>query len=173
MTLEELGYISQIVGVIAVFGSLVYVAIQTRQNGRMMRAKAAWDAQTSFAEINDMLANGGPLSELIFKTLTHPEGLTDYEKHRTHRFLRGVLQRTEAQFALYTNGVLDAEVWRLRRAYIKSLMNNPVFNEIWQIEKTNSVLTRAFIAEMDEAETRQSPMLLGAQAADMAGKEPT
>lgn len=172
MTLEELAYISQIVGVIAVFGSLVYVAIQTRQNSRLMRAKAAWDAQTSFAEINDTLADGGLVSELIFKTLTHPEGLTDYEKHRTHRFMRGLLQRTEAQFALYTNGVLDAEVWRLRRAYVKSLMNNPVFAEVWQAEKTNSVLTRAFIAEMDKAETRESPTLLGARATETAGKEP-
>jgi hypothetical protein len=46
MTLEELYYVSQIVAVIAIFGSLVYVAIQTRQNSRMMRAKAAWDAET-------------------------------------------------------------------------------------------------------------------------------
>ncbi len=171
MTLEEIYYISQIVAVIAIFGSLVYVAIQTRQNGRMMRAQAAWDAQTSFAEINDTLANGGPISELIFKTVTNPEGLTDYERHLAHRFLRGVLQRTEAQFALYNNGVLDAEVWRLRRAYIKSLMNNPVFNEVWQAEKTNSVLTRAFIAEMDRAETRESPTFLGARATEKTGKD--
>jgi hypothetical protein len=46
MTLEELAYISQIIGVFAVFASLVYVAIQTHQNGRMMGAKAARNAQT-------------------------------------------------------------------------------------------------------------------------------
>ena len=53
MTLEELYYISQIVAAVAIFASLVYVAIQTRQNSRLMRAKAAWDAQTAIAEIND------------------------------------------------------------------------------------------------------------------------
>jgi hypothetical protein len=162
MTLEELYFISQIVAVVAIFGSLVYVAIQTRQNGRMMRAKAAWDAETSFAEINDTLSGGGPISELYYKAFTKPESLTDYERYLTHRFMRSVLQRTEAQFALYTNGVLDAEVWRLRSGYIKGSLNHPLLKEIWQAEKTNSMFTRAFIAEMEKSETNEVPGFLGA-----------
>ena len=47
MTIEEIYYVSQIAAAVAIFGSLVYVTIQTRQNSRMMRAKAAWDAQTA------------------------------------------------------------------------------------------------------------------------------
>lgn len=172
MTLEELYYVSQIVAVIAIFGSLVYVAIQTRQNGRMMRAKAAWDAEVSFIEINDMLASGGPMSELAYKTLTKPESLTDYERHLTHRFLRGVLQRTEAQYALYAHGVLDAEVWHLRRAYVKGVLKNPVFNEVWQADKANSMFTRAFIAEMDKAKDRDVPTFLGARTTEQTGREP-
>lgn len=162
MTLEELAYLSQIVGVFAVFASLVYVAIQTHQNGRMMRAKAAWDAEVSFIEINDQLASGGLMSELAYKVLTRPDSLTDYERHLTHRFMRGVLQRTEAQYALHAHGVLDAEVWHLRRAYIKGILKNPVFNEVWQAEKANSMFTRAFIAEMDKALDRDAPTFLGA-----------
>lgn len=164
MTLEELAYISQIIGVFAVFASLVYVAIQTHQNGRMMRAKAAWDAEVSFIEINDMLSSGGMMSELAYKTFTNPASLTDYERHLMHRFFRGVLQRTEAQFALYAHGVLDAEVWHLRRAYIKSTLKNPVFTEAWQADKANSMFTRAFIAEMDTAVDRDAPTFLGVGA---------
>ena len=172
MTLEELYYVSQIVAVIAIFGSLVYVAIQTRQNSRMMRAKAAWDAETSFAEINDMLSAGGPVGELFYKALTKPESLSDYEKYQTHRFMRSVLQRTEAQYALYKHGVLDAEVWRLRSTYIKSTLNNPLFKEIWQTEKTNSMFTRAFIAEMDKIDAAEAPTFLGASASERAGGNP-
>jgi hypothetical protein len=171
MSLEELYYVSQIVAVIAIFGSLVYVAIQTRQNGRMMRAKAAWDAQTSFAEINDMLAAGGEIGRVNFKLFTDPASLTDYERYMTHRLMRSVLQRTEAQYALFTNGVLDAEVWRLRRGYVKSLMKNPVFMEVWQTDKANSMFTRAFIAEMDTAEERNAPAFLGAGAKEQTEKE--
>jgi hypothetical protein len=166
MTLEEIYYISQIVAAVAIFGSLVYVAIQSHQNGRMMRAKAAWDAENSFVEINDMLASGSVISQVMFKAFTDTQSLTAYEKNLVHRFMRGVLQRTEAQYALYTNGILDAEVWRLRRSYIKSLMNTPMVKEIWQAEKANSMFTRAFITEIDQAETRESPTFLGAPAPD-------
>lgn len=172
MTLEEINYVAQTIGVLAILVSLAFVAIQTRQNGRTMRAQAAWDAQNSFVEINDMLASGGRISEVSFKGFTEPDRLSAYERYLMHRLFRGVLQRAEAQYALYANGILDAEVWRLRRGYIKSLMNFPIFIEVWQADKANSMFTRAFIAEMDQAELRGSPTFLGAGAVENAGTEP-
>ena len=38
MTLEDLAYISQIAGVIAVFASLIFVGIQVRQNSEQIKA---------------------------------------------------------------------------------------------------------------------------------------
>ena len=172
MTLEEINYIAQTIGVLAILASLVFVAIQTRQNGRTLRAQAVWDAQNSFVEINDMLASGGTISEVSFKGFTEPDSLTAYERYLLHRLFRGVLQRAEAQYALFTNGILDAEVWRLRRGYIKGLMNFPVFAEVWQADKANSMLTRAFITEMDQAEAREGPTFLGASAPGAARSEP-
>ena len=172
MTLEDINYIAQTVGVLAILASLVFVAIQTHQNGRTMRAQAVWDAQTSFVEINDMLAAGGKISEVSFKGFTDPDSLTPYERYLAHRLFRGVLQRAEAQYALYRNGILDAEVWRLRRGYIKSLMNYPHFAEVWQADKANSMFTRAFIAEIEPAEAREAPTFLGADAANAADGTP-
>jgi len=93
MTLEDINYIAQTIGVLAILASVVFVAIQTRQNGRTMRAQAVWDAQNSFVEINDMLAAGGPISEVSFKGFTDPNSLTPYERYLLHRLFRGVLQR--------------------------------------------------------------------------------
>lgn len=164
MTLEEIYYIGQTVAVGAIVASLVFVAIEARRNGRTMRAKAAWDAQNSFVEINDMLAAGGPLSEVSYKIFAAPATLSPYERYLMHRFLRGVLQRAEAQHALFANGVLDAEVWRLRRGYLRSLFSNPLFAEVWRAEKANSMFTSAFIAELERAEPREGPVFLGVDA---------
>lgn len=161
MTLEEINYIAQAIGVVAILASLVFVAIQTRQNGATMRAQAVWDAQNSFVEINDMLAAGGPISEASFRAFTDPGSLTPYDRYLLHRLFRGVLQRAEAQFALYRSGILAEEIWLLRRGYIKSLMNFSVFVEVWEADKKNSMLTRSFVAEMDQAEARETPTFLG------------
>lgn len=163
MTLEDFYFISQIVAVIAIFGSLVYVAIQTRQNGQLIRAKAIWDAQTSIAEVNDRLADGGPISQLIYKMIKSPDSLTEFENYQLHRHFRGLILRTEAQFALHKNGILGAEVWRLRRKWFRGFMNHAKFMEIWQAEKSNSVITPAFVEEMDTAEAVESSVLVGVQ----------
>ncbi len=163
MTLEEVYFISQIVAVVAIFGSLVYVAIQTRQNSRFIRAKAIWDAQTSIAEVNDRLADGSPISQLIYKVIKSPDSLIESENYQLHRHFRGLILRTEAQFALHKNGILDAEVWRLRRKWFRGFMNHPKFMDIWQAEKSNAVITRAFIEEMDTAEAAESSVLVGIQ----------
>ena len=163
MTLEEIYYIGQTIAVVAIFGSLVYVAIQTRQNSRLVRARAIWDAQTSIAEINERLADGGVVSQLVFKCMTSPDSLTDFEKYQMHRHFRALILRTEAQFALHKNGVLGAEIWQLRRKWFRGFMNNPAFMEVWLAEKSNAVITRAFMEDIDAAEAADSSTLIGIQ----------
>lgn len=161
MTLEQISDVSQAVAAVAVVLSLVALILETRQNTKMMRATAVWDSQMSFVSINETLAEGGPLSALAFKVFTSPKSLTPYETHLWHRYMRAVLQRTEAQFALYRSGVLDSEVWELRRNYIKSLLSHPVVAEIWRLEKGNSMLTRAFIAELEASPAHAPPVFMG------------
>jgi hypothetical protein len=55
----------------------------------------------------------------------------------------------EAQFALYKAGILDEEVWRLRRGYAKAILDNSVFREGWELDKKNSMFTKDFIESID------------------------
>jgi hypothetical protein len=62
MTLEELYYISQIVAVIAIFASLIFVGVQVRQNSeqikantRSIKAAAAFEGTHSWAATNEMI----------------------------------------------------------------------------------------------------------------------
>lgn len=163
MTLEQISDVSQAVAAVAVVLSLVALILETRQNTKMMRATAAWDSQMSFVSINETLAEGGTLSDLAFRVFTAPESLNDYERHLWHRYMRAVFQRVEAQFALYRSGILDAEVWELRRNYTKSLLLNPLVAEIWRLEEGNSMLTKAFIAELDGASANTPPVFMGGE----------
>lgn len=164
MSLESIYYIGQTFAVLAILVSLAYVAFQTRQNTKVTRAKAAWDAQNSFVEINETLAAGGTVGDLTYKAVNDVSNLSDYEKYRMHRYMRGVFQRVEAQYALFTNGILDEEVWQLRRRYIRGLMNVPLIAEIWQADKTNFMFTEAFVHEMDSAPDTDRPVFLGTEA---------
>jgi hypothetical protein len=152
MNWDAIGAVAELIGSAAVIITLLYLAIQTHSNGKVLRASAAWDSQMSFVAINEKLADGGVISEIMFRTLSDPDSLTPYEKYLLHRYLRGVFQRLQAQFALYTNGILDAEIWHLRREYIMALIDkNQLVKESWELDKQNRMLTKAFIEAMDKA----------------------
>ena len=174
MSLENIYYIGQTVAVLAILGSLAYVAFQTRQSIKVARAKAVWDAQHSYAEINEVMAMGGALSELSYKVYNDPSNLSAYEKYRVHRFMRGVFQRVEAQYVLFANGILDEEVWQLRRRYIHGLLSIPTIVDIWQAEKVNFIFTEAFVREIDSTRDTERTKFLGdAELSEPDSREPS
>ena len=152
---------AEVVGAVAVLITLAYLAIQTRDNVRVMKSRAVWDAQVSFVEVNEILGDGGIVSELMYKVLSDSGELSSYEKYLVHRFCRGWFQRMEAQFALYSSGILDEEVWELRRGYAKAILNNPIMAEAWETDKGNSMFTKAFIASIDGVAKTEAPGFLG------------
>ena len=149
MQWEALGAGAEIIGAVAVLVTLIYLAIQTRDNVKVLKARAVWDAQVSFVEVNEILGDGGTVSELVFRSIVDTAELSTYEKYLVHRFARGWFQRMEAQFALYKAGILDEEVWQLRRGYAKAILDNSVFRESWELDKKNSMFTKGFIESID------------------------
>jgi hypothetical protein len=146
---DAIGGFAEVISAIAVLITLAYLAIQTRDNVRVMRSRAVWDAQVSFVEVNELLGDGGTVSEVMYKAITDPEELSSYEKYLAHRFTRGWFQRMEAQFALYKAGILAEEVWELRRGYAKAILRNPVVKEAWDEDTENSMFTKSFIDSID------------------------
>ena len=162
LNLDAIIAFAEVIGALAVLITLVYLAIQTRDNVRVMRSRAVWDAHLSFVEVNELLGDGGTVSELIYRAaLPDSEELSPYEKYLAHRFCRGWFQRMEEQFALYTNGILDEEVWELRTGYAKAILNIPVIKEGWEIDKGNSMFTKAFIESIDSVAETEAPGFLG------------
>jgi hypothetical protein len=161
LNVNLIAVLAEVTGAIAVVVSLIYLAIQTRDNTRVMRSRAVWDAQVSFVEVNEILGDCGYVSELIYKMLSESDQLSDKEKYMIQRFFRGWFQRMEAQFALYRSGILDEEVWSLRRGYAKAILNHPIAKECWETDKTNSMFTTAFIESIDSAMDRDLPKFLG------------
>lgn len=161
MNWDALGAIAELIGASAVLITLIYLAVQTRDNAKVMRSRAVWDAQVSFVEVNDTLSGDGAVANLVYKVLTDPDGLTERETYQLHRFCRGWFQRMEAQFALYKAGILDEEVWQLRCGYARSLLKNALFQDWWEMDKKNSMFTKAFIHAIEEVGEQIDHKFLG------------
>ena len=166
MSWDAIGAVAEAAGAIGVILTLGYLSIQTRDNVKITSARAIWDAQLSFVRMNELLGDGGVVSEVMYRAITDAESLSEYEKYLVQRFWRSYLQRLEAQFALYRSRVLDKEVWDLRCGYTKALLEVPIFAEIWELEKENSMFTNAFITAVDSTDRVSVARFAGVDSVD-------
>lgn len=155
MSIQDLGSIGEFVAAIATLGTLIYLALQIRANTIATKANANWNAHDTFARLNDLVASGGSLADVAFRS-THPDAtlndFSDQEKFQFQMFGRGMFQRLESQYFLYREGLLDSDLWENRRRFNRALLNLPVWREFWEAEMRNHQFTKAFVEHMNEAD---------------------
>ena len=88
MTLTDLANISDAVGGIAVVITLIYLAIQIRQNTRMMRASAHHSANQLAVDINLALGTDPQVAEVLLVGSTDPNDLTPSQGVMFHLMMR-------------------------------------------------------------------------------------
>lgn len=100
MTLEELAYISQIIGVIAVLASLIFVGRQLQQGQKMERAAAQRDLLLRVAEWVRMVYqnNDGSFDRFLI-------GLSDYD--RADALTQMHVEKCCAEFVFITESALN------------------------------------------------------------------
>lgn len=106
IALEQMYYIGEIIGVIAVIASLLYVGKQLRQNTQAIEAtsrQGALDADTNF--LNQIINYPD-----LYLSITNPEP-TDEELVRYFFSLILFVRGRENDWAQYQQGVMDEATW--------------------------------------------------------------
>lgn len=131
MTLEELAYLSQIVGVFAVMASLVFVGLQIRDNSRAVRAATAQAVHDNYAGwYTALMANETALatSAKAFVDLT---ALTAAEKSQFVCTFMAFLSHSQNAFHQWKEGHLSDGLWRGWEALMMNLVNTPGGAAFW------------------------------------------
>jgi hypothetical protein len=147
MTLSQLADLGELIGGIAVVASLVYLAIQIRQNTRTVRSST--------------LHHNTELWSSLFLRLTERETAEAYVAgmtgspdiralHYTQFFFlcRGMFVAFENQYYQWHHGVLDAQAYAgYERSISTQLLAFRGFRIWWQ--QNRSVFSPAFVAHVD------------------------
>ncbi len=115
MTIFELGALGEFAGAILLFGSLIYVGLQIRQNTNATRA-AIYQDRAALVEQQFMeVAKSAELAQLLdhFDLGTNLD-LTPVERRRLHAFFTASVTRLDNLFYQYQLGFLDAEFYEHR-----------------------------------------------------------
>lgn len=126
---EIVAVISEFVGAVAVVVSLIYVAVQLRQNTRLMRTTAKQNLTESTQQ---MIYQAGQNADIWVKLTSGVEPSTPEEDARMSLLVRAMLRGFESQCYHNEAGLLEDDEWGALRKAMRDLCALPGINKYWQ-----------------------------------------
>ena len=149
MNWNAIGAVGEILGAIAVFVSLIYLALQTRNNTRALRSSAFHQVRESFSEVSLAMAADPDLAVLVDRAIRNDQGLTENEIIRYNYFLTTFVRRGESAYFQSSEGTLQMEAWKGIKVTIVSALGND-YGVAW-LTRSSGRFTKDYIDEISEA----------------------
>ena len=143
MTLESLGDIGDFVGGVAGVVTLIYLAVQIRQNTKGVLASTELQIGQIAAQFNALIAANPDLARIYRIGLAGSEPLTPDEGIRLICILGVLFYNIEAGYRQYEHGQLDEETWRSFDHMLERILASPAVVGWWQFSYPSCLPRRA------------------------------
>ena len=148
---QALGALGEIFGALAVFASLVYLAIQTKQNTRALRSAAFHQVRESFSDVSLAVVQDPTLIHLLQRTQADDPGLSAEDIARFGYFLTTFLRRGESAYYQSYQGALENESWLGINRTIVRVLSNRYGQAFWETESVR--FTSEYVAVINRSLT--------------------
>ena len=129
MTLEDAAYIAEIVGVIVIVVTLIYLSMQIRQGAELLRSDSR---QGQVANDQDGVYKFVEHPELA-KIFSQAETPSFAEKVKLNFWIIGQMRAREHEWLQYRSGALDEETWLSYRDVIFFLLGTHRARALWEL----------------------------------------
>jgi hypothetical protein len=151
MALEQYAYIAEIVGVLVVTASLLYLAKQVRQNSKQLESQSYQAWVDSNVQINMSMADP-ELSAIVAKGHFDTTKLTDETYVAYAMSHLAMLQMAQAADYLYRSGSLDRELWEGEMNRAAGILAIPGVRQWWDAGG-NTQLTEGFVERLEATQS--------------------
>ena len=132
LTLEQAYYIGELVGLVVVIISVIYLALQVRQNTEVSRLTAA----QSFADVDNAfvsIINTSPtLAEILHRGSNDISILEGGERIQFEAFHDQVFISIQACYFQWQTGALDTRLWNTFKSASLDLLAHPGIRQWWE-----------------------------------------
>jgi len=147
VTIQDLGSIGELVAAIATVVTLVYLAVQVRQNTRALRSSTFQDVSREMAHNVEPIVYQSDVAEILVKGLRGLAELTPSEQLRFRSVLVMSFRRMEAVYVHSKLGSIERELALGFELSMLSMLHNPGAAEWWGTAK--ATFTRSFSEHVD------------------------
>ena len=134
MNWEALGATGEIVGAGAVVVSLVYLAVQIREQNREARFAAMHEIAVGFREVTG-IGTDMAWADVATRGLKDFASLDEPEKLSMFSAFTNIFRVCEEAFLLHRAGRLDPSYWRGMESYLATIIDSEAVNYIWSVRK--------------------------------------
>jgi|SRR6516162_1112902 hypothetical protein len=131
MSLTDLANIGQVIGAIAVVISLIYVALQIRQNTNAVRSATAQTVHEHFAKWYHLVAADDELSQIVASGLRDYGSLSEQQRVRFIAAFMAFLSYSQNAFLKWREGLLASPLWLGWELVIMNLVCAPGGKALW------------------------------------------
>jgi len=154
MSLQDLGSIGNLIGAIAVVVSLVYLAIQVRQNTRAVRASTERAVFAQNMDFDRMLVSDPELNRIWTLGRSKPDQLTEEQSRRFRRMMSMYYRHFEDLYFQHQDALVGDRVFDAWRTIGLELSTQPGAILWWN--RYSGVLTEEFRRYVERARAGQT-----------------
>lgn len=132
MTIEEFGVIAEITGAVATVITLLYLAVQVRENTRITRSQSAQSSQSRNDLYATALAENPQLADVFHRGLIDFNSLNDGERIQLTFLFSMIVGVVEGEFDEVRRGIGDASHLERSMGGIVGLMKTPGGLHYWE-----------------------------------------
>ena len=131
MNWDAIGAIGELVGAAAVVVSIIYLAVQIKQNSRLVRSSGYQTAVQVANEVMESLSSDPETSRIFERAQESYDDLSPDELRTARAMFLRVFMYYEAFFYQYKDGVVDPDIWEGRRKMMINLLTMPGVASWW------------------------------------------
>ena len=140
MDWEAIGAGAEVVGAFCVIASLIYLAIQIRQNTESVRMASHQGLADQFQQKNLTVLQDAEVSDILMRGMQDPLSLSELERFRFELFLMALFRTYEELFQLSSKGLVDEDLWECREQAMMHWLSQDFVKAWWSSEKRVSYL---------------------------------
>ncbi len=131
MTLEELAYISQVIGVVAVLASLIFVGVQIRQNTTATRAGLHQSFTGAMNHLNATMAQSPDLSRIWLTGVKDRKALNETERWQFDMLCLSYFHVFDTMHYQTRMGVREKKLLQAEENGLRTLISLPGIRDWW------------------------------------------
>ena len=132
MALEDLGNLGEFIGGMAVIATLVYLAIQIRQNNKLLRRSAEQTSRSDSTAAIALAAQSPENAAVYHKGLADPDALSPEERTHFYLFMAANFYHLHFGHTAYQDGAQSEDSWKLQLQGLQFFVSRPGVRTWWE-----------------------------------------